>query len=86
MAVRLKFKVMKRIEYATTIYQDRTAVPARLGSLELIPVTGGSDENAQFYAMTPSGKIEFSSVNSAALDNLPLGTEVYVTIEPVTTV
>lgn len=74
MAVKLKFRVARRIE--ESVYSGDP-----IGHVELYPVTGGSEENKQFYKWTPAGKIEFGSINKAALDELPLGAEVYVTLE-----
>lgn len=78
MSVKLKFRVSHKTEQL-----DHAG--KRLGSVHLYPVSGGanaSDENKQFYEFTPGGKIEFSTINQAALDSLPLGGEVYVTIDP----
>lgn len=77
MAVTLKFRVARRIEEVTFGGTEP------MGHVELFPVTGGSEENKTFFKYTPTGKIEFGSINKAALDSLPLGAEVYVTIVPV---
>ena len=83
MPVRLKFKVTKKNEYLGYTYRDGQNRTERVGGVELYPVTDGSEENKQFYAATPSGRIEFGTINQAALDSLPLGAECYITIEPV---
>lgn len=83
MKVRLKFRVQKKGEYLSGKYVDGKNTLVRVGSVEMTPVTGGSPENEQFYEYTPSGRIEFGSINEAAIDALPLGGECYVTIEPI---
>ena len=67
MSVRAKFKV--------------EAITRRSGdafTVELWPVTSGSEENAQFYKCTPSGKIELLTINAAAADQFEVGGEYYV--------
>lgn len=75
MSVRLKFKVT---EHTQRQHWQGTGI---LGSVRLNPVVGGSEENKSFYEATPGGSIEFSTVNEAALKSLPIGAEVYVTLE-----
>lgn len=72
MSVRLKCYVASKSENVHNPGGER------IGSVALVPVTSGSAENAQFYRWTPSGRLEFQSVNQRALDALPLGAEVYV--------
>lgn len=83
MSVRLKFRVARKYETMGSTYKDGKSIPARMGGVEMYPVTGGSEENASFYASTPTGKIEFGSINSAALDYLALEAECLITIEVV---
>ncbi len=75
MAVKLKFQVTEQTQ------RKHWQGGGIIGSVKLNPVTGGSDENKSFYEATPGGSIEFSTVNEAALKSLPIGAEVYVTIE-----
>jgi len=44
-------------------------------SAEFHPVTGGSPENAVFYAATPGGKIELSTTT---VDHFDVGKEYYI--------
>lgn len=44
----------------------------------LQPVTGGSDENKQFWQYTPSGKIELLTVNADAAKQFEVGKEYYI--------
>lgn len=92
MAVRLKFVVQKKgeymgtaCEYIGTAYDAESGSykPQKVGSVEIFPVTSGSDENKAFYAATPSGRCEFGTMNEAALNSLPLGAECLITIEVV---
>lgn len=73
--VKLKFKVVSQTQ------QQAWNGGGIIGSAKLMPVTGGSDENKKFYEATPGGSIEFSTINEDALKSLPIGAEVYVTIE-----
>lgn len=75
MNVKLKFKVTSQTQ------QQAWNGPGLIGSVKLSPVMGGSDENKSFYEATPGGSIEFSTINAAALASLPVGAEVYVTLE-----
>lgn len=75
MKVQLKFQVTSQTQHKAW------NGPGLLGSVKLNPVTGGSDENKSFYEATPGGSIEFSTINEAALKALPVGAEVYVTLE-----
>ena len=75
MSVVAKFKV-ERV--------DQSATEGQLsgGSVELVPVIDGSDENKQFFKYTPSGRIVLSTINQSALEQFELGKEFYVTFEP----
>lgn len=48
------------------------------GSVVLQPVTSGSPDNEQFYKYTPSGRIELSTVNEAALGQFEPGKQFYI--------
>lgn len=47
-------------------------------NIVLVPVTGGSDENKQFYRWTPSGKIELNTINATAAGEFEVGHSYYV--------
>ena len=47
-------------------------------TIKLSPVTSGSEENAKFYAATPGGNIELTTVNFDAAQHFDLGDEFYV--------
>lgn len=63
--VRAKFKVTK-ISNTDTRYEGGSA--QRLYHIELRPVSDGSEENKQFYAWTPGGEIQLSTVNEAVAE------------------
>jgi hypothetical protein len=71
--VRLKFVVSEK---TTRLHWDKSK--GTIGTCKLLPVNGGSDENKAFYDATPSGSVEFGTINQSALDSLPLGAEVYI--------
>lgn len=79
--IRAKFKVAT---HSTSLgWNSETGKNDRkIGTVKLFPVTGGSEENKRFYEATPGGEITLSTVNSAVLDSLPLGAEVYVDFTP----
>ena len=56
--------------------------PGLMGTVKLIPVTGGSEENKAFYEATPSGQIELGTVNDAVLKQFNVGDEFYVDFTP----
>jgi len=47
-------------------------------SIQLIPVSVGSEENKEFYRYTPSGQIELSIVNQESASFFEVGQEYYV--------
>lgn len=69
MQVRAKFFVRSKEEYAD---------PKNCGTVKLVPVTSGSEENKQFYKWTPSGEINLMTVNEAAFAAFELGKQYYV--------
>jgi len=50
--------------------------------VKLSPVSGGSEENKAFYEATPSGGIEFGTINQAAAESMELGKDYYIDISP----
>ena len=68
MGIRCKFKAVSK-----TIFAD-------YASVELIPVSTGSEENKNFYKYTPGGKINFDVINKAVSDDIIPGNEYYIDI------
>lgn len=51
----------------------------------MVPVTGGSKENENFYKWTPSGAITLGTINETAAAQFIEGEEYYVTFEKAVT-
>ena len=77
MTVRAKFKVDR---ISKTKHWDK--LKGDLAIIDLSPVTSGSPENEAFYAATPSGKIELSTIVDAASSQFELGKFYYVDFSP----
>lgn len=75
---------------ATRCKMELVSISKGLGSgqrtVKFQPVQGGSEENRKFYALTPSGNIEFTvselAAQSLGLDQGKIGSEFYVDITP----
>ena len=83
MSVRLLFQVTEKKEII-----NQSGGSEKMGSVTLYPKYPAPDapnyeEQASFYKWTPSGKIEFATINESALASLELGKSYYVTIQPV---
>jgi len=78
MATRLKVVCNEKTQ---RVHWDRSK--GFLGGVKLAPVTGGSEENKAFFEATPTGLIEFGTINETALAEFVPGVEYYVTIERV---
>lgn len=52
------------------------------GRVIMAAVCDGSEENKSFFKYTPSGKLDFSTVNDAALVQFEAGREYYIDISP----
>jgi hypothetical protein len=69
-ASRAKFLVRSRQEDCTGTY-----------SVNLLPVVGGSEENARFYQATPSGEIVLGGLQPAVAHQFMPGKQFYVNFE-----
>lgn len=67
MSVRAKFKVNSIKQQSGAAY-----------SVELFPVTSGSEENHAFYKWTPSGRIELLTINADAAAQFEVDAEYYI--------
>lgn len=76
MTVRAKFKVHSITTSA------RWNGPGHMGTVKLMPVNGGSEENKKFYEASPSGQIELGTINEQALAQFGIGQEFYVDFTP----
>lgn len=66
MSVRAKFKV-------TAVTQTESG-----NTVQLNPVTTGSEENKKFFRYTPAGRIELSIMNDEAAKQFEVGKEYYI--------
>jgi hypothetical protein len=77
---RIKMRLMRRSEY---IYWGASSGAQPEVGFEFGVVTArseDSEENKKFFAATPSGKMEFGTVNFSAAEGMEVGTEYYVDI------
>lgn len=79
MAVRAKF-------YVTAITQTKSNWNGQDGEIlttvKLAPVSGGSEENKQFFRWSPAGSIDLGTVNPAVVAQMHIGDEFYVDFTP----
>jgi hypothetical protein len=76
--IRAKFKVTDRTEHPHTSNDG-----SHSWSVNLMPVTSGSEENKKFYSYTPGGSMSLSGINGSCAAQLIPGTEVYIDITPI---
>jgi hypothetical protein len=87
MSIRCKFKVdqINRIQSSKWDAENKVSVPVEMRSVKMSPVYANNDpahENAKFWSATPSGQLEFNTVNLEAVEGLELGGEYYIDITP----
>lgn len=73
MSVRAKFVVT-----SITRQKGWNGGPCEVQSIRLTPVVGGSEENKKFFAATPSGQVEISTVNVEAAKYFELDREYFL--------
>ena len=75
---------MVRAKFTCTAIEDNGAKsPEDKGStITLLPVTGGSKENDEFYKWTPGGQVLLSTVNESAAAQFEVGKQYYVDFTP----
>lgn len=83
MRTRAKFVVQSITRTQGTVWgNDGKPVQQEVQTIRLYPVTGGTDENKQFFASTPSGTIELGTVNIEAAKLFELNKPYYVDFTP----
>lgn len=90
MTIRCKFKVdqINRIQSHKWVTdpdgKNGKNVPVEMRSVKMSPVysTEPGTENKKFWDATPSGALEFNTVNLEAVVALELGGEYYIDIAP----
>jgi hypothetical protein len=89
MSVRCKFKVdsINRIQSSKWVAdpdgKNGKSIPVEMRSVKMSPVFANNDpahENSKFWSATPSGVLEFNTVNLEAVEGLELGAEYYIDI------
>ncbi|HXP50879.1 MAG TPA: hypothetical protein VN922_13040 [Bacteroidia bacterium] len=80
MTVRAKFKVanVEKSEGNFWDYETQTSIPKEVQTVILYPVCGNSDENNKFFASTPAGSVQLSTINAAAGNYFEIGAEYYL--------
>lgn len=73
MSVRAKFEVV-----GVTKRKGWDRQKPWLYDVKLQPVVGNSEENKKFYAATPGGAIEISTINEEAANYLEPGKQFYI--------
>jgi hypothetical protein len=74
--VRAKFTVQ-------SVTPNGATDPKEKGStVSLLPVTGGSKENEEFYKWTPGGNILLSTINEEAASQFVVGKSFFVDFSP----
>jgi len=51
------------------------------GNITLGCTTGNDEESKSFFAATPSGRLEFNTVNQLAAEQFEVGKQYYLTLE-----
>jgi hypothetical protein len=79
MSVRAKF-------YVTSVTQTKNNYGGTdgeiLSTIKLAPVSGGSDENKEFFRWSPAGTIDLGTVNPKVVEQMHIGDEFYVDFTP----
>lgn len=81
-AMRCKFVLQSISRQNGYIYRDGKNERGETQNLRFSAVCDGSEENKKFFAATPSGQLEFNTVNAAAVAGLQLGGEYYIDVTP----
>ncbi len=69
---------MVRAKFRVNSYETRLDRGEELRTIKLGCVVDGSEENKKFFKYTPFGQIELGTLNQAAWEQFPLGSEMYV--------
>lgn len=76
----LKIKTMVRAKFwCASVNDSESSTEEPKGkTITLNPVTSGSEENEQFYKMTPAGQVILTTVNEEAAASFEVGKEYFV--------
>jgi hypothetical protein len=81
MSVVAKFKLNSYETFVQIKYPNGN--PEEVRNMKLSVVTSGSEENKKFFASTPSGNIQLSTVSPEVWEEFELNEEYYVTFTKV---
>jgi len=73
MIVRCKFKCVENKPYSENPEKDGV-------KLRFEPVVSGSSENDSFFKWTPTGSLEFYTINSTAAEQFEVGKQYYIDV------
>ncbi len=82
MSVRAKFTVQSITRTQSSIWDGSKSVPTEVQTIKLFPVCDGTPENKAFFSSTPTGQIEFATVNAEAAKQFELNKSYYVDFVP----
>ena len=82
MAVRAKFQLWNKSSSEQEVYDsiEGKTVKQNVYTLQFGAVTGGSEENKQFFASTPTGQLQMSVVREEVANQFTPGKEYYLDI------
>ena len=77
---RAKFQVVEKVIRCGNYYDTKEGSSSTRNVVTVVmsPVVSGSDENKEFFANTPSGKIEIGVLRQELADLFEIGKEYYV--------
>jgi hypothetical protein len=82
MSVRAKFTVNRIERCQQMTYIDGKCLSMEVQTIKMSPVSSGSEENKQFFALTPTGILELGTVNADAAKQFELGKSYYIDFTP----
>lgn len=84
MSVRAKFTVQSITRTQSTAWDNTTgkSTPQEVQTIKMHPVSGTSEKNKKFFASTPSGSIELSTIRLEAAAQFELNKEYYIDFTP----
>lgn len=75
-------KVRCKFFVAGKVLSSASTETEKLYDIQMSAVIDGSDENKEFFKWTPSGTLNFSTVNEGAAESIEQGKQYYIDITP----